>query len=180
MPKGPAGRATATRTPKASRSGKAYPLELRRFLAYRLSKLAYHVTRTLAASYSEVQKLTTSEWKVLSILAETEGLNGTEISLRSTLDRFAVSKTISRLIGQGLIMRQRAQDDGRAIVLALTEKGWETCRPIARQAMLQQQQLLATLTPAEQETFFALIDKIEANIEQIKTRAQLAPGEDAA
>jgi DNA-binding MarR family transcriptional regulator len=161
-----AGRTAARRTPAKSRPDASPFIELRRLLAYRLSKLANHVTRTLAAVYSETQQLTTSEWKVLSILAETAGLGGTEVSLRSTLDRFAVSKTISRLIGRGLIMSQRAQTDGRANVLALTTHGWEIYRPIAQQAFRQQEQLLAALTPEEQETLFALFDKLDAHIAQ--------------
>jgi DNA-binding MarR family transcriptional regulator len=178
MPNRPAARTATSRIATGKRPGNVQPdtapfIELRSFLAYRLSTLAYHVTKTLAVTYSQAQQLTPSEWKVLSILAETEGLNATEVSLRSTLDRFAVSKTIGRLINRGLIARHRAQTTGRTMLLSLTTDGWETYRPIARQAMNQQRQLLAALTAGEQETFFALIDKLDARLGQTHASPRL-------
>lgn len=141
-------------------------IELRDFLAYRLTKLAYRVTRQLAATYCEAQHLTSSEWKVLSILAETSGLSGTEISQRSTLDRFAVSKTIRRLMERELIARLPVPNRGRAVVIALTARGWKVYGPIAEQAMRQQDQLLSALTEGERTELFALMDKLEVKLDE--------------
>jgi DNA-binding MarR family transcriptional regulator len=142
------------------------PIALHGFLAYRLTKLAYRVTRALAVTYYEAQQLTSSEWKVMSILAETSGLSGTEISQRSTLDRFAVSKTIRRLMERELIARLPAPNRGRAVVMALTDKGWRVYRPIAQQAMRQQEQLLSTLSERERSALFALMDKLESKLDE--------------
>lgn len=149
----------------ASRPGPAY-IELHSFLAYRLTKLAYRLTRSLAAIYIDAQQLTSSEWKVLSILAETAGLNGTEISQRSTLDRFAVNKAVRKLLDRGLVERDPAPSGGRAVLIALTDRGWEVYGPIAKQALQQQEHLLAALTAREQALLFTLMNKIEHKMDE--------------
>lgn len=78
-----------------------------------------------------------------------------------------ISVGVRRLEEAGLLERQPDPADGRAVHLFLTPQG-QTLRQRARTFRLSKmRQLLAALTPAEQETLLALLERAINPAEQI-------------
>jgi DNA-binding MarR family transcriptional regulator len=91
------------------------------------------------------QPLPVSEAYALLELARTQTLRQVELGRRLRLEKSSVSRLVSNLIARGWVLRRAAPDDGRGVVLELTEAG--------RRAVEQQRQ-------ARQAKFAALLDRI--------------------
>tara|TARA_R110000772_G_scaffold49123_7_gene112962 strand:+ start:55623 stop:56162 length:540 start_codon:yes stop_codon:yes gene_type:complete len=75
---------------------------------------------------------------------------------------------IDQLERAGLVVRRANRDDGRSVLIALTDRG----RKLIEQALVAhvetQARLIGTLTPAEQDTLAALLKKMLADFEAPK------------
>jgi DNA-binding MarR family transcriptional regulator len=76
---------------------------------------------------------------------------------------------IDQLERAGFVVRRANRDDGRSVLIALTDRG----RKLIEQALVAhvetQAHLIDTLTPAEQDTLAALLKKMLAEFEAPKT-----------
>ena len=75
------------------------PLELERFLPYRLSILSNRVSQAIAREYTERFNLSMTEWRVMAVLARFngEGMSAREVAERTAMDKVAVSRALARL-----------------------------------------------------------------------------------
>ena len=72
------------------------------------------------------------EYEVLVRLSEREGLmRMAQLAAALAHSRSRVTHTISRMEKAGLVVRCSAAEDGRGIVAALTDRGWEILRAVA-------------------------------------------------
>jgi DNA-binding MarR family transcriptional regulator len=91
------------------------------------------------------QPLPVSEAYALLELARARTLRQVELGRRLRLEKSSVSRLVGNLIARGWVQRGIAPDDGRGVLLELTEPG--------RRAVEQQRQ-------ARQAKFAALLDRI--------------------
>ncbi len=68
--------------------------------------------------------LTYSQYLIMLVLWEEDGITATRLGKRLVQDLGALSPVIKRLEGQGLIERRRDPEDERRIHLHLTDTGW--------------------------------------------------------
>ena len=100
-------------------------LWLREFLFYRIPAVASYMLRETSLVCASLRpKLTTAQWRIISILANHPSLLATEISRISMLDEVAVSRALSVLARRGFIQKQRNRQDKRAREVSLTPAGW--------------------------------------------------------
>lgn len=112
------------------------PLELARFLPYRLSLLSNLVSGAIAARYSERFGLTIPQWRVMAVLAIEPGLSAADVALRTAMDKVAVSRAVATLLRAGRLERRTHAQDRRRSQLQLSEAGrrvYAEIVPIARQ-----------------------------------------------
>jgi DNA-binding MarR family transcriptional regulator len=65
-----------------------------------------------------------ADFDVLAQLAETGGeLRMTELAARTLLSRSGLTRRVARLVDEGLVRRANATEDGRGVVVALTDAG---------------------------------------------------------
>ncbi|HEY6940450.1 helix-turn-helix domain-containing protein, partial [Dokdonella sp.] len=76
------------------------PLELERFLPYRLSILSNRVSQAIAREYQDRFDLSMTEWRVMAVLARYDGhgLSASEVAARTEMDKVAVSRALTRLV----------------------------------------------------------------------------------
>mgnify|MGYP003407364304 CR=1 FL=1 len=67
--------------------------------------------------------ITRREWRVLSSLADVEGVLSSELAVRATLDRARTSRAITSLTDKGLLRREPKPSDRREVHVFLTERG---------------------------------------------------------
>jgi DNA-binding MarR family transcriptional regulator len=69
---------------------------------------------------------------------------------------------VALLVERGLVQREPNPQDGREDRLALTAQGRAVYEALAPEALAFEARLLASLSAAERETLFALIDRLDA------------------
>ena len=138
------------------------PLELERFLPYRLSILSNRVSQAIAREYTERFNLSMTEWRVMAVLARFngEGMSAREVADRTAMDKVAVSRALARLTASGRVSRSTHGGDKRRSVLRLTAKGWKIHDTVAPRARAHERELLGHLTADEKKMLTLILDKL--------------------
>ncbi|MHC1783756.1 MAG: MarR family winged helix-turn-helix transcriptional regulator [Anaerolineaceae bacterium] len=86
----------------------------------------YAASRLIIREYQpHLDKLgiTYPQYLVLMVLWETDGISVNEITQKLILNTNTVTPLLKRMESQGLITRQRSEDDERKVIIKLTPKG---------------------------------------------------------
>jgi DNA-binding MarR family transcriptional regulator len=135
-------------------------LVLEDFLPYRLSVLSNRVSRAIASRYAETFDLTIPEWRVIAVLGQQPGLTATEVADATEMDKVAVSRAVTKLIGKKRIAARADVRDARRQLLSLTRDGESLHARIAPLALAAERRLLTTLSTHEQQQLDALLDRL--------------------
>lgn len=138
------------------------PLELERFLPYRLSILTNMVSQAIAREYERRFALSVTEWRVMAVLARyaADGLSAREVAERTAMDKVAVSRALARLVAAGRVARRTHAGDKRRSVLRLTAKGWKIHDAVAPLARAHEREMLARLDAEERAWLARILDKL--------------------
>lgn len=132
-------------------------LHLENFLPYRLSVLSNTVSSAIAASYFMNFGLTIPEWRVMAVLAANPGLSAAEVTVRTAMDKVAVSRAVAGLLATGRLQRTTAPADRRRTHLALTRAGERVYARVVPLALQYERNLLATLNARDRATLDRLV-----------------------
>ena len=94
-------------------------LTLDRFLPYRLSVASNAVSTRISAAYRRRFGLKIPEWRLVTILAESDRITPAVIGEKTRMDKIAVSRAASALIARGL-----PAGPGVATTLKAIEDAW--------------------------------------------------------
>ena len=67
--------------------------------------------------------VTQRQFAVLAAVAAHEGLTQADLVRATGIDRSTLAELVARMLGKGLITRERSNEDGRANTVSLTDKG---------------------------------------------------------
>ena len=138
------------------------PLELERFLPYRLSILSNTISQGIADDYQKRYDLSVTEWRVMAVLARFDGLSAREVAERTAMDKVAVSRALARLVEAGRVNRDTHDGDKRRSVLGLSEAGWKLHDEVAPMARAREREVLAKLDEEERVWLERILDKLLA------------------
>lgn len=138
------------------------PLELERFLPYRLSILSNRVSQAIAREYQERFDLSMTEWRVIAVLARFDGhgLSAREVAERTEMDKVAVSRALARLVAAKRVARRTHDGDKRRSVLLLSARGWKIHDVVAPLAREHERELLGRLDADERRVLQRILDKL--------------------
>jgi DNA-binding MarR family transcriptional regulator len=136
------------------------PLELERFLPYRLSILSNTVSQAIAREYQQRFDLSVTEWRVMAVLARFDTLSAREVAERTAMDKVAVSRALAGLVASGRVIRRIHSGDKRRSVLRLSASGWKIHDAVAPLARAQERKLLARLNVEEQTWLDQILSKL--------------------
>lgn len=125
------------------------PIDLERFLPYRLSILSNTISAAIAGAYAERFGLSTSEWRIIAVLGRFPSISAREVAERTAMDKVAVSRAVARLRSARLLRHQRAADDRRRSILTLSKRGQAVLQEVAPLTLAYEARLLEALSPAE-------------------------------
>lgn len=145
------------------------PLQLERFLPYRLSILSNQVSQEIAAEYRDAYNLAMPEWRVMAVLARFDSLTASDIVQRTAMDKVTVSRATSKLVAAHRVDRHPHPADKRRSVLQLSEEGWRIHQAVAPRAREHEKRLLATLSQAEVATLAQILDKLAPVPDAVET-----------
>jgi DNA-binding MarR family transcriptional regulator len=128
-------------------------------------RLVRHLRVADRAAQSELG-LSSAQLFVLSELGKTPAISLGDLAERTHTDQSSVSTVVTRLVGAGLVQRERAGEDARRLELSLTRAGraaLQKAPAITQERILQ---AVERLPAAEQkrfaDTFTRLLDDIGA------------------
>ena len=136
------------------------PLQLERFLPYRLSILSNTISQAIADDYQRRYDISVTEWRVMAVLARFDGLSAREVAERTAMDKVAVSRALARLVAAGRVSRTTHQGDKRRSVLSLTQAGWAMHDEVAPMARQREREVLAKLDADERRWLERILGKL--------------------
>jgi DNA-binding MarR family transcriptional regulator len=105
-------------------------------------------------------KLTTMQWSALIKLQEIQPSSQNQLGREIAMDAATTKGVIDRLVARGYVSTSPDPEDGRRLILSLTEAGDEVVTRNLAIAQAVTEETLAPLTNAEREMLLSLIRKL--------------------
>ncbi|WP_179641072.1 MarR family winged helix-turn-helix transcriptional regulator [Sphingomonas guangdongensis] len=136
-------------------------LRLQDFLPYRLSIASNLASDAIADTYRALFGLRIPEWRLVALLAESDGLTQQALGQASRMDKVTVSRAAIALAERGLVERAPHLGDKRSHLLALTPSGRALYAEVAPKALEMEARLFAGFTREELTAFRAMLARVE-------------------
>ncbi|WP_439816660.1 MarR family winged helix-turn-helix transcriptional regulator [Zavarzinia sp. CC-PAN008] len=106
------------------------------------------------------QGLTHQQFTLLQAVAAGQGLSQTALVHMTGIDRSTLTDMIGRLVDRGVLKRSRAEDDRRANLIVLTEKGRQLLNQTTPAALEADRAFLEPIPPERREELIALLQRL--------------------
>ena len=149
------------------------PLNLGRWLPYRMFIVAARVAELLSDQYSRYG-LTQAAWRVLAVVGDRPGISAREIQHAAGLDQFAASRAIALLRKLAFADRRTSERDRRRAEVVLTLSGQQALSEISRIALHIEQELIADISPNDRADLDKLLARIDSASVDLTARGLMA------
>lgn len=105
-------------------------------------------------------RLTTTQWAALSKLREIQPSSQNQLGRQTAMDVATIKGVIDRLVARNLVRTAPDPNDGRRLILSLTEEGQATIDRNLDNAVSVTEETLAPLTSGERMMLVELLRKI--------------------
>ena len=151
-------------------SGESAPLDLFRFVPFRLNRLAAEVSAALSSEYQERYGLDIPEWRVLATLGfRNDACSAQYIAHCTRTHKSTISRAVTALMKRQLVERVENEDDRREFALRMTRKGKALYRQLIPRLLRKEQEILSCLSVRERKDFAGMLGKIEASLDLVQT-----------
>ena len=140
----------------------AKPLSLDDFMPFRLSVVSNLVSDAIASTYHALFGLRIPEWRLVSVIAESDGLSQQQLGQRTRMDKVTVSRAAIALAERGLIERRGNPADQRSHLLSLTTDGRALYEQVAPKALEMEARIFGGLGADDLASLRAMLDRIGA------------------
>lgn len=144
------------------------PLDLPKFLPYRLSILSNRVSRELASVYADQFDLSIHEWRIMAVLGRFPDICANEVVERTAMDKVKVSRAVQKLFDAGRLQRERDPGDRRRQILSLSPAGRDIYNQIVPLARTYESRLLGQLPPEQRAVLDQVLALIETNMDHVE------------
>jgi DNA-binding MarR family transcriptional regulator len=138
--------------------------EANRYIAAYIMGVANRLASGASSYYRKHFDLGMTEWRALMAIGTSTHRIVREVAEMADLDYAAASKSLKLLQQRGLVEIEQTQSRGRAAIASLTPQGLDVWRRMRTAARARQRRLLAPFTPAEIETLWSLLKRVEAQV----------------
>jgi DNA-binding MarR family transcriptional regulator len=146
------------------------PLDLFRFMPFRLNRLAAEVSAALSAEYQERYGLDIPEWRVLATLGFRNGACTAQYICHCTrTHKSTISRAVTALIRRKIIERVANENDRREFSLQLTRRGRALYEELIPRLLRKEQEILSCLSAPERKDLATLLGKIERSLDLVQT-----------
>jgi len=146
------------------------PLDLFRFVPFRLNRLSAEVSAALSVEYRERYGLDIPEWRVLATLGFREAACTAQyISHCTRTHKSTISRAVTALMRRKIVERVENENDRREFALQLTPKGRLLYAELIPRLLRKEQEILSCLSAQERKDFALALGKIEQSLELVQT-----------
>ncbi len=136
---------------------------LEQFLTYRMHVLNKVSDRGISERYQTKLEITLPEARVIASVGSFGPFSIMDLAKHANLDKSQASRAAEALIKRGLVGREASSDDGRVVLISLTQEGRSLYRKVMPIARKWNAELFGCLDEAEQEAFGRALDKVIAH-----------------
>lgn len=137
---------------------------LDKFLTYRMHVLNKLSDRCISERYQTKLEITLPEARVIASVGSFGPFSIMDLAKRANLDKSQASRAAEALIQRGLARRESCSDDGRVVLISLTEEGLELYRKVMPIARKWNADLFSCLDDTEKAALGQMLDKVIANL----------------
>ncbi|MBL0919252.1 MAG: MarR family transcriptional regulator [Hydrogenophaga sp.] len=153
--------------PRDPRDTLAHPEHQAEFLLYRLYRIHITAGRQVVQLCESLHGLTRREWRVLSFLAENEGVLSSELAERAMLDRARTSRTLTLLADKKLIERRPKPNDRREVQMYLSDEGHRVHGDLFPRIRAINQALVAGLSADERAALDRMVGMVQGKADEL-------------
>jgi DNA-binding MarR family transcriptional regulator len=132
------------------------------FVTFRLARLQSSLNAQATALLKAKAGLSLVEWRLIQVLRMFENASLTEIAGHVQMDKGQLSRKIKAMVNKGLLRVETDKEDQRVQHLHLTEAAQDLSQRVMPMMEARQKLLLGDVSPEDLETFYRVVDKIEA------------------
>lgn len=148
---------------ETSSSWRARPLEARPgFLIRRI----YQIHVALFMKECSGERVTPVQYSLLTALEQLGTVDQATLSRAIALDRTTVADVVARLEGRKLLKRRPSTEDGRMMLVSITEHGKQLLARLEDAAALASERTISALPPKERKAFLSALKHIIAASER--------------
>ncbi len=140
------------------------------FLPYRLSIASNRVSDAVASTYRSLFGLRIPEWRLVTVIAESEGITQQALCTATRMDKVTVSRGAIALVDRGLVERRANAGDQRSHLLRLTPSGRALYEQVAPKALLIERELFASFSPQEIDSLRDMLARVQAAADAMEPR----------
>lgn len=159
-------------------AGAERPLDLGRFLPFRVHMLATRIAMAPTFQLPDGSSVRVREWRVLAFLGAYGPLTNQQIARNVGMDVATITRAVQALGAAGLVSTRVSRTDRRKQLISLTEKGAAAHDHIADQRRAYGELVEGAFSPAEREAFYDLLDKLDARLDEIEEAGAVEEWED--
>ena len=128
--------------------------------------LARAGTRIGQAFSKELRRfdLSLTEWRVCAALHHAPHQRLSQLAEHTSAEPSTLSRVVDGLLQRGLLVRDRSDEDGRALALSLTDAGRDLTLRIIPLAQLFERVALAGLSSAQADALRGMLHSVYANL----------------
>jgi len=108
--------------------------------------------------------LSLTEWRVCAALQHAPHQRLSQLAEHTSAEPSTLSRVVDGLLQRGLLVRDRSDEDGRALALSLTESGRDLTLRIVPLAQLFERVALAGLNAAQADALRSMLRTVYANL----------------
>ena len=105
------------------------------------------------------------QFQVLRLLWEQDGLTPRELSERLGVEMPTVTRTVQRMLRDGLVRREAHPADARSVRIYLAQRGLELESAVAKILKDETEASLAGFSPGERDALVAYLERMAANVQ---------------
>lgn len=109
---------------------------------------------------------TQRQFAVLSAVASNEGLTQTDLVRATGIDRSTLADLVARMIGKGLLARERSTTDGRANTVRLSDAGRAALKAAEPKVAAADEKILSLVPTRARESFLSVLLTMSEAAEQ--------------
>lgn len=134
--------------------------------AYRLADQVGFILRQVAQRHAALfaagmgADLTPTQWAALAKLREAGPMSQNLLGRHTAMDAATIKGVVERLARRGLLDTRPDPEDGRRLLVVLTQEGESLAEALERNAARVTEETLAPLSARERALFLALLEKL--------------------
>jgi MarR family transcriptional regulator, organic hydroperoxide resistance regulator len=154
----------APERPKTIADGGNSPrFDLEKALPYLVARAGTRMGQSFSRELKRFQ-LTLTEWRVCAALHHEPHQRLSQLAAHTSTEPSTLSRTVDGMLQRGLLVRDRSDEDGRALALSLTDEGRELTLRIVPLAQLFERVALAGLNAAQSDALRSMLRVVYDNL----------------